>query len=84
MTDAVEYGEAIRVAIEKNNPVAGVIAHSFGAMSMLLLLAEEPGLAVKAAIFNNPPAELSRLIDIFADRLGLPGLSPPGEAARRR
>ena len=72
MTDAVEYGEAIRAAITKNNPVEGVIAHSFGAMSMLLLLAEEPGLAMKAAVVNNPPAELSRLIDIFADRLELP------------
>ena len=72
------------MAITKNNPVAGVIAHSFGAMSMLLLLAEEPGLAIQAAVVNNPPAELSKLIDIFADRLGLPGLSPPGQAARRR
>ena len=84
MTDAVEYGEAIRAAIEMNNPVEGVIAHSFGAMAMLLLLAEEPGLAIKAVVANNPPAELSTLIDIFADRLGLPGLSPPGQAARRR
>ena len=72
MTDAVEYGEAIRAAIEMNNPVEGVIAHSFGAMAMLLLLAEEPGLAIKAVVANNPPAELSTLIDIFAERLELP------------
>ncbi len=71
MTDALQYGEAIRVAIENNNPVVGVIAHSFGATSMLLLLAEEPGLAIKAAVVNSPP-ELSVLIDIFADMLEFP------------
>lgn len=72
MTDAVEYGAAIRVAVERYAPIHAIFAHSFGATSLLLLLAENSDLLVGAVAVNNPPAKLSMLIDIFADMLELP------------
>ena len=72
MTDAVEYGAAINAAILRYAPIHAIFAHSFGATSALLLLAENRDLQVGAVAVNNPPAQLSRLIDIFADMLEPP------------
>jgi len=72
MTDAVEYGAAINAAILKYAPIHAIFAHSFGATSALLMLAENPDLPVRAIAVNNPPAQLSKLIDIFADMLEPP------------
>ena len=71
-TDAVEYGSAIREAIEFFAPVHGIFAHSFGAISTLLMLAEHDELPVAAVVVNNPPAELEMLLRIFAASLALP------------
>lgn len=72
MTDAVEYGAAINVAIQSFAPIHAIFAHSFGATSALLLMAENPDLPVGAVAVNNPPAQLSTLIDVFADMLEPP------------
>ena len=72
MTDAVEYGAAVNVAIQRYAPIHAIFAHSFGATSALLLLAENRDLQVGAVVVNNPPAQLSKLIDIFADMLEPP------------
>lgn len=48
MIDAVEYGAAINAAILKYAPIHAIFAHSFGATSALLLMAENPDLPVGA------------------------------------
>lgn len=70
-TTAVEYGEAIRTAITKYAPIHLIVAHSFGATCALFLLAENADLEVGGVAVNNPPAHVGRLIDIFAEILGL-------------
>lgn len=72
MTNLVEYGAAIRAAMQRFGPIHAVFAHSFGATAALLLLAENPGLPVGAAIVNNPPAEASALLQMFGTMLDLP------------
>ena len=71
-TDAVEYGSAIRESIEFFAPVHGIFAHSFGATSTLLMLADNYELPMAAVVVNNPPAELEMLLRIFSDSLDLP------------
>ena len=71
-TDAVEYGSAIREAIEFFAPVHGIFAHSFGATSTLMMLSESDDLPIAALVVNNPPAELEMLLRIFRASLSLP------------
>jgi len=71
-SDAVEYGSAIRGAIQFFAPVHGIFAHSFGATSTLLMLSESDDLPIAAVVVNNPPLELEMLLRIFAASLALP------------
>ncbi len=68
-TNVLEFGRAIRVLAERYQPLAGVVAHSFGAAATALALRD--GLTVEQVVFVAPWSALSRAGEAFRVKIGL-------------
>ena len=70
-TDLIECTEALRRAVREAGPIAGVIAHSFGAAVVTLAL--ERGMQASAAVLIAAPSSIANVLGRFAALTGLRG-----------
>jgi pimeloyl-ACP methyl ester carboxylesterase len=68
-TNLVDYGRAVREAIEQFGPVFAIVAHSFGGATTLLTAAD--GLPVERLVILAAPARLMDLVNVFCGMLSL-------------
>lgn len=65
-----EIADALNAVARAHGPVEAIVTHSFGAPCALMAI--QGGLQVKRAVCISPPAEVSSLIEVFAETLNLP------------
>jgi pimeloyl-ACP methyl ester carboxylesterase len=69
-TDLPEVSEALLTVAHAFPPLHGVIAHSFGAVCILVAISH--GLAPRRVVALSAPASIEYLMNSFAARLGIP------------
>jgi pimeloyl-ACP methyl ester carboxylesterase len=69
-TNIYEIVDALHAVVRAIGPVQSVLTHSFGAPCALL--AVHGGLKIERAVCISPPAEVSSLLEAFAETLNLP------------
>jgi alpha-beta hydrolase superfamily lysophospholipase len=71
--DLLRYRAALAAASRACGPIAGVIAHSFGAMAAVSWLAEDPAAtSVQAAVLVGLPRDVGYLLESFILAVRLP------------
>ncbi|MBD2534579.1 alpha/beta hydrolase [Nostoc flagelliforme FACHB-838] len=65
-THVVDFGQAVRAVIKYMEPVYGIISHSFGAASTMMMLAWEPDVTVEKLVLIGTPSDLVDVIGRFA------------------
>jgi pimeloyl-ACP methyl ester carboxylesterase len=68
-TNLVDYGHAVREAIDQFGPVFAIVGHSFGGATTLL--AASDGLPVERLVILAAPARLMDLVNVFCGMLSL-------------
>lgn len=64
--DLLRYREALAAVSRAGGPIAGIVAHSFGAMAAVSWLAEDPAAAnVRAAVLVGLPRDMGYLLESF-------------------
>jgi pimeloyl-ACP methyl ester carboxylesterase len=71
-TNLVDFGRAIRAAVEQFGPIHGVVAHSFGGATTMFMLEENPSAPVGKLVVIASPANLNEAIERFTDFLAVP------------
>lgn len=71
-THVVDFGRAVRAVIKQVGPVYGIISHSFGAASTMMMLAWEPDVTVEKLVIIGTPSDLVDVIGRFAVFMRLP------------
>ncbi|QPC82813.1 alpha/beta fold hydrolase [Phototrophicus methaneseepsis] len=71
-TDMVDFGDAVRAAVEQHN-VTHIAAHSFGAAATSLVLAQDADLhrQVQGVAFVAPMWNIVEHVDVFSDLIDL-------------
>lgn len=69
-TNIYEIVDALHAVVRAMGPVRTVLTHSFGAACVLLAM--RGGLQFERAVCISPPAEVTSLLDAFAETLNLP------------
>lgn len=65
------YGAAIRQVVARFSPVHAVIAHSFGAFSLVLQMQGERALSINQAVLIGCPKDHTNVIERFATQMQL-------------
>jgi pimeloyl-ACP methyl ester carboxylesterase len=71
-TNLIDFSGAIQSVIAQLGPVDGIVAHSFGAATTLLMLGRSPKIGVKCVVAVGSPADPSKMVDVWTSVLGLP------------
>jgi pimeloyl-ACP methyl ester carboxylesterase len=79
-THLIDYQNAIQNAIQQDGPLYGIVAHSFGALAVTLMLRDNPMLMPEKLVLLSPMRDLDQHLGIFA---ALAGMSPVRKARLR-
>ena len=70
-TNLVDYSGAIQSVIAQLGPVEGIVAHSFGAATSLLMLSRTPQIGVKCTVTIGSPSDPDKMVDVWTSTLRL-------------
>ncbi|KAA3658216.1 MAG: alpha/beta fold hydrolase [Chloroflexi bacterium] len=70
-TNLVDYSGSIHSVVQKLGPVDGIVAHSFGAATTMLMLSRSPNIGVKCVVTIGSPSNPSKMVQIWTSALAL-------------
>ncbi len=70
-SDLPQFRDALRVLLEAEGPVHGIVAHSLGAGASLMLLAEWQPQDLRSLVMFGVPRDIDYVMDSFAAVIGL-------------
>lgn len=69
----LQYGEMIKLVNERFGPIYGIMAHSFGGLSVVLALEDNKDFQCQKLVLISPSTETTHAVESFFAFLNLPG-----------
>lgn len=71
-TNMVEYSEALHHIVETYAPIYGVVAHSYGASAIALMLDQHPRTCIQRLVMLSPMQNMIQQLNLFRESFHLP------------
>jgi len=71
-TNIVEYSEALCHIVETYTPLYGIVAHSYGASAIALMLAQHRQISIQRLVMLSPMQNMIQQLNLFRESFNLP------------